>query len=309
MAFVSDETLNPAQQQVIELLGKGGGVPDFPATIAAELRAVIDEALAPYTADIGDETLWVSKRSLASLHGCEAHFVATQDNFEWSLPVVLGMVAHKAIELGINWNGEPFPRTLVDEAVARLIDNDRGVGKFLGGIGEGDQAQLRSDAVSRVAAFQECFPPLRLQWRPVTESPARIELLDGRVVLSSKVDLTLGAPGAKVIIDLKSGRVSAQHREDLRFYALVETLKLGRPPRKLATYYLDQARAHAEDVTEDLLEAAMRRTIDGVTKAIELRSGRTPTTAPGPPCRWCPIQTDCPAGVRFLSETDDGTGW
>lgn len=309
MVIVSDEILSPAQQQVIDLLGTAGGVPQFPPRLSGELWAELESAILPMADYIGDDTLWISKRALAGLHGCEAHYLATIDNFEWSIPVVLGMVAHKAIELSVHWTGEPLPRELVDDAVARLIDGDRQAGKFLGGLGDGDIAQLRSDAVSRVAAFQECFPPLKPQWRPVTESPARVDLLGGRVVLSGKVDMTLGRPGKKVIIDLKSGRVSPQHREDLRFYALVETLKIGLPPRKIATYYLDQARPHAEDVTEDLLEAALRRTIDGVIKAIELRAGRPATTQPGPACRWCPIQTDCPAGTAYLAESDDGSGW
>ena len=111
----------------------------------------------------------------------------------------------------------------------------------------------------------------------MTESRARVELLGGAVILSGKTDLSLGRPigsvANKVIIDLKSGRPSTTHREDLRFYALLETIKLGVPPRQLASYYLESARAHPEDVTVALLQSALRRTVDGIIKIVELAAG------------------------------------
>ena len=102
---------------------------------------------------------------------------------------------------------------LVDEAIARLIDAD-GVSmqRFLQGLSEGDRAELRGVAVDLVSRFQECFPPLKAAWIPVTESRARVELLGGALVLSGKTDLSLGRAAGlqanKVIIDLKSGRPS-----------------------------------------------------------------------------------------------------
>ena len=80
-----------------------------------------------------------------------------------------------------------------------------------------------------------------------------------------------GRESRKVIIDLKTGRVSQRHREDLRFYALVETLVRDVPPRKLATFYLDSAEPIVEDVTEGVLRTALRRTLDGIHRLIQLQ--------------------------------------
>ena len=176
---------------------------------------------------------------------------------------------------------------LVDEAIARLVDDDRqGIQRFLAGLGPGDRAELRGLAVDLASSFQECFPALRSAWIPVTESRVRVELCGGAVVLSGKTDLSLGRASGlaanKVIIDLKSGRPSLTHREDLRFYALLETMKLGVPPRQLASYYLESGRAHPEEVTVALLRSAVRRTIDGVTTMVELGRGDRP---PRPPAR------------------------
>jgi hypothetical protein len=137
----------------------------------------------------------------------------------------------------------------------------------------------------------------------------RVEV--GRLVLSGKVDLLLGRTrgneAGKVIIDLKSGGFHAAHLDDLRFYALVETLRLGVPPRLVAGYYLDEAAARPERVTEGSLRAALARTVDGVTAIVEIRhTAREPNRRPGPQCRWCPAAHDCEPGQAWLRERD---GW
>jgi hypothetical protein len=299
----------PAQQQVIDLLGRGADVV-FDPSLGQALADALEDGLAPLVPHLPDEALWIGKHDLATVHGCEAHFLATQDAFGWSIPTVRGTVAHKAIELSVHWRGDPSPMLLVDSALAILGDDERGAGRYLAGLDEVDRAQLRGEATDLTSKFLECFPPLKPQWYPVTESRARVELLDGRLVLGAKVDLTLGRANGttarKVIIDLKSGLASLAHREDLRFYALIETIRLGVPPRLLATYYLDAARAQPEEVTPDLLVAAARRTIDGVHKIVELQhAGREAQVRPGGACRWCPARASCPEGMVYLETTDN----
>jgi CRISPR/Cas system-associated exonuclease Cas4 (RecB family) len=306
---------NPAQQTVVELLGRSGVPIEFPAAIGTELERELEDALTPVAAELSaDDPLWVSKHALATVHACEAHHVAAASQpFEWNVPAARGTVAHKAIELGVHWQGEPEPMTLVDEAFARLIGDDRqGVQRFLSRLTSAERADLRGEAVDLVAAFQECFPPLKAAWVPVTESRVRVELCGSRIILSGKTDLTLGRSAGrianKVIIDLKSGRPALGHRDDLRFYALLETIKLGLPPRKLATYYLETGRPQPEEVTVALLRSAVRRTIDGVEKIFELAQvRREPGKAPGPACRWCPLLEACDEGQAELAhDVEDG---
>ncbi|MCH7790305.1 MAG: hypothetical protein IH940_12835 [Acidobacteria bacterium] len=110
----------------------------------------------------------------------------------------------------------------------------------------------------------------------------------------------------KVLIDFKSGRSMPSHLDDLRFYALVETLRIGTPPRRLATYYLDQGRFLPEDVTVDLLESTVSRVIASAERIVALAEfDGEPTESPGPACRWCAERDDCPSGQRFI-EDDPG---
>ena len=223
-------------------------------------------------------------------------------------------MAHKAIELSISWRGDPAASELVDEAIARLIASNDRISDYLGALGEGERAELHGEATERVSMFLECFPQLEARWRPVAESRLRADLNDDKIVLSGKVDLTVGrAEGTragKVLIDLKTGGFAPNHRDDLRFYALIETLRLGVPPRLLASYYLDGGRLQEELVSEDTLAVAFERVVAGADAAVALRhESREPVLRAGAPCRWCPRRSTCEVGRRHLEEQDELDGW
>ena len=308
--------LNPAQQEVLDQLGASrDDRPRFEVTLRHELRRELDDGLEPLLDSIvADDTLFIAKHLLGQVHGCERKFLAEEkEEFAWSVPIARGTIAHKAIELSIHWKREPEPLVMVDESLARLTDGTDGLGEFLRTCSEVERAELRAEANDRVVKFLECFPPLKPAWRPVTESRLRLELHDARIVLSGKVDLSLGqADGAragKVLVDLKTGGFSPGHLHDLRFYALIETIRLGTPPRRLATYYLDQGRFVPEDVTEDLLMSTVARVVDGAHRVVELRAGTDDVKIiPGPTCRWCPALPDCDEGLRHLDDEGDATG-
>ena len=304
---------NPAQAEVLAALGaRPHERPEFDPRLRAELRAELEDRLAPAAGRLPDgETLWVSKHLLSSVHGCEGFFLAREaEEFTWSTKTARGTVSHKAIELSVSWRGDPSAGELVDEALARLIASDDRISRYLGGLREGERAELHGEATERVNMFLECFPRLEPRWRPVAESRLRADLNNDRIVLSGKVDLTVGrAEGlraGKVLVDMKTGGFSPSHREDLRFYALVETLRLGVPPRLLATYYLDGGRLQQEAVGEPLLRGALERVVDGVEAAVALlHEGREPELKAGPPCRWCPQRDTCEVGRRHLEREDD----
>lgn len=309
--------LNPAQAEVLAALGaRPDERPAFDPRLRHALRAELEERLSPIAETVPDgEVLWVGKGLLSGVHGCEGLFLAREaEEFAWTPAIARGMVAHKAIELSLSWRGDPAPALLVEEAIARLVETDRSLGPYLAALGEGERAELHGEATERVSMFQECFPPLEPRWRPVPESRLRADLCADRIVLSGKVDLTVGrADGVragKVLVDLKTGGFSPGHIDDLRFYALLETLRVGTPPRLLATYYLDGGRLQEEPVTEGLLQATVERVVRGIAAAVQLRRGeRPPQLRPGPPCRWCPVAADCGPGRQWIEARDDADGW
>ena len=211
---------NPAQAEVLAALGaRPHERPEFDPRLRAELRAELEDRLAPVAARLPEgETLWVSKHLLGSVHGCEGLFLAQDaEEFAWSTQTARGTVSHKAIELSVSWRGDPSAGELVDEAIARLIASDARIGDYLGGLREGERAELHGEATERVNMFLECFPRLEPRWRPVAESRLRADLNDDRIVLSGKVDLTVGRGGGA------ARREGAGRPEDRRL--------LARPPR------------------------------------------------------------------------------
>lgn len=305
--------LNPAQQEVVDVLGAAReSWPRFEPDLRHHLRTALETATEPIIEDLGaNTTLWLSKHAVNQVHGCERRYMAELDDpFEWSVPLARGTVAHKAIELSIHWRGEPVPLAMVDEALARLEEGVDGFAQWLQAISDAELAELRAEVNDRVMKFLECWPPLKREWRPVTESRLRAEFFEQRLVLAGKVDLTLGqAKGlqaGKVLVDLKTGGFSPTHRDDLRFYALIETIRLGSPPRLLASYYLDQGRFVPESVTEALLESTLARVVGAVGKIVALRDGGLePTATASTSCRWCPALPGCETGQTWIDDAED----
>ncbi|WP_419842837.1 hypothetical protein [Candidatus Poriferisodalis sp.] len=318
--------------------------PAYAHSFATDLRIEIEAALAEHAEaarEIDSRGMWVSKRTLAGVFGCEARFLADERTpFEWSVPTARGTVLHKAVELCAyapsRREGRPMaPDEAVDAARRNLACED-GLGDFLAAASDSECAELKSNCVALLTRFSETFPPMLRAWRPAVEVRARQRLCGGAIVLSGKYDLTLGSPtplaghnmagggsaggavptaaeiepegrvrAGKVIIDLKTGARAGTDPEDLRFYALIETLTVGVPPLGIGSFYVAEGRIEHEAVTVDVLHGAVRRTVDGIGRLIALRAGKhEPQRHPGPPCRWCPISADCEPGQRWLSELD-----
>jgi hypothetical protein len=287
-------------------MGLGQARPTFGRDLAKELRADLRRALEAVDERLGlaGIELHISKSGLSQVHQCERNW--SNPDFEWSTATARGWIAHKAIELGVFATGDRAPRDLVDMALDRQLQEQDDLGRWLLEAPAEEVAELRAEATNHVSAFEECFPPLKAKWRPRTECPVKHQI--GQVVLRARVDLALGRSegdrAGMLIVDFKTGRPYPAHMDDLRFYALVETLRIGVPPFRVASYYLDTATWHAEDITDDLLAITVRRVADGAVKMAELKlSEREATFTPGPACRWCSVRTAC-EGPATLEDAD-----
>ena len=129
------------------------------------------------------------------------------------------------------------------------------------------------EVVRKVTLFQGSFPPLRelrREMAPITELPVKAQLLGGALTLSGKIDLVLGVPdrlepsrATRLAVDLKTGGAWPEHAEDMRFYALLMTLRFGVPPYRVASLFLDSGEWQAEEVAEETLFHAADRVVVG----------------------------------------------
>lgn len=307
--------LNPTQQATLDALGAGDtdARAEFPADLGPRLRHDLEDGLAEAAASlVDDRPVIIAKRLLNGVHGCQAQYLDERTRpFEPSAPVVRGSIAHKAVELAVHWPGTPLPLDLVDAAVERVSASEHWAADFLLAADPAELAELRSATADLVTKFVECWPPLTAAMRPATEASLSAEICQGRIILKGQADLTLGQPvgsgtrARKIIVDYKTGGRSPDHRTDLRFYALVETLRLGVPPRLLVTSYLSSGTLEVEAVTTGLLDATVARVVDGVGAFLALRAGEIePRRRPSPACRWCALAEDCDEGQAYLNDSD-----
>lgn len=297
----------PAQRRTLEALRRRGEPVRFDAGAVGELVTDATAALEVLSRRLGGRSLVVSKHDVTGILGCEAHHVH-RDPFDWSARNASGSVVHRAIQLHLNWRGDPPPAQLVDEAIDRLTAEDSGLAAWLGACSSGDLADLRGFAIDAVTRFVESFPALQAEWAPVVEGRLRWPAA-GPIQFRGRVDLMLGRPlGAesrKVFIDVKTGARAMAHSHDLHYYALLETLTRLVPPRAVASLYLDAAEVVVEDLTMPVLAASMRRVLGATERLIEVHvEGRPPTKQPGWSCRWCPVADGCEEGQAWLDTAD-----
>lgn len=311
--MVSLDTLNPAQRETLAALGAGDRDAriEFPTSLAGELRSSIETALNGHVDHLEKiRPLIVTKRLLAGMHGCQTRYLHEQDQpFELSVPIVRGTVAHKALELSVHWPTAALPLELVDAAISLIAQDDHWAGDWVAGLEPADHADLRSKAAEMVSQFLETWPPLTPAMRPSTEVRISTPLCDGAIVCKGQADLMLGQPigsgsqARKIIVDYKTGGHSPEHRADLRFYALVETLRVGVPPRMTVTAYLNSATRETEVITTDILFATAARVTDGIITQLALDAGQQePARRPSPMCRWCDLLPDCEPGQASMDE-------
>lgn len=305
------------------LLGVKGSRPEFDPDIATELRDRLETDLAETAAELVErDRLVIAKYDLQNIHACEGLYAGKlYEQFEWTIENTRGKIVHRGVQRQIVSGYAYEPLDLADQALTQFIEEDDvyGPSEFLRTLDAGAREDLVGEAADALTKFVMDWPPIQRSWRPRVESAVGAPLCGGRIELRGRVDLALGSPEGNranvFIVDFKTGRENDHHIQDARFYALIETLARGTPPYRVATYYLDSGTYRSEDVTLDVLEVAVRRTVAGARAIhrIQTETGYRPELRPNPLCRFCPRLTDCEPGTihmtkprdPFLQEIDD----
>ncbi len=295
--------LTPAQRRSLEGLIGLGERPSFPSDLVPRLRDRIEETARAFPLP---QPLWLGKSALSDLGRCPGLFEAVRAGerapFAYTPRFAAGKLAHKALELDIAGREEREPHGLVEVAADRLVE-DEAFRAYWDQLTPLRRDEALMDAAKTLELFRSTMPPLRRMRRdlsPSTEWTVRAELLGGALVLSGTIDLVLGAaipePGrsSRLALDFKTGRAWPEHAEDMRFYALVLSLRFGVPPYRVATLYLESGEWQAEDVDERTLERAADRVVEAVRAAAAAQAGRSLPLQPGPYCTWCPRSATCP---------------
>jgi PD-(D/E)XK nuclease superfamily len=296
------------QRRTLELLIGAGERPTFPPDLHVRLRDRIEAAVRGLEPP---EPLFLTKARLTDAGRCQGRFDAALRRegppFQHAPATAGGLLVHKAIELEVGAREEPDAHALVGVAADRLASSDEAFARYWSAMGTLERDELLMRAMAAVVLFRETFPPLRplrSELAPMVEWRMRAELSGGALILDGRVDLSLGrqhGPAAgRLLIDLKGEGAWPEHAEDLRFYALVHTLRFGVPPYRVATVFLVSGEWQLEDVDERVLAHAADRVVAAARSAAALAAGREPDLVPGRYCAWCPRRAACPAAAADL---------
>jgi PD-(D/E)XK nuclease superfamily protein len=298
--------LTEPQRRTLDRLIGTAPRPSFPPDLGRALRARIEDRVRGLNLA---EQLWLGKEKLNDHGRCEGKFLSAvlgeAPPFEHSPKSAAGVLLHRAIEVDVGAREALDPHEIASRAADRLSEREERFSEYWRDLDVAAQDEQLMEVVRGVTLFQASFPPLREMRReltPVSELGVKSELADGALVLSGKIDLVLGAPdradptrATRLAIDLKTGGAYPEYPEDMRFYALVMTLRFGVPPYRAASFFLDSGEWQAEDITLEILEHAADRVVAAVTAAGSLSAGAEPSLVPGPYCGWCPRAERCPA--------------
>jgi hypothetical protein len=284
------------------LRGQGTTRPTVDPGLAGGLRDWLEDGLADAAAEVSPEAgpVRVSKDALTGVLTCEAHLVARR-----TAPRVIseemarGSLVDALFRQWVTTGRVDDPWADAMSAVEVGGDPD-GIAGFVASMADERRQVLAEEIAEHAAGIVARWPVPSPMWLPRTQERVVVPLVGGRVVMNGVVDLAFGGPAGErasvCVVELKSGRRRVEHRGDLHFYALLETLRSGAPPFRIATYYTRTGELDVEAVSEDVLVSALQRVLAGAVKLCRLAAGTEPARSPNGLCAWCSDLPRCEPG-------------
>src|SRR5918992_1691453 len=174
--------LTPVQERALaDLMASDVPRPTFSRDLPQRLGTLLERLAAPTLSALPEgERIVLSKSGLTNLHArCEGLYLANavgEGVFEFSLPLAIGKLVHKAIEADVV--GERLGESeLVEKALRRLVSTEPDFELFVGALDAIERSELLGEAIRRVVLFRGTLPPLQKAWAPVPELRVKHELL------------------------------------------------------------------------------------------------------------------------------------
>ena len=278
------------------------------------LREMLDAAAVRATAGVADadRPLLLSKESMRRVLACERHHALTPTGTSLHEPVVRGMVLDRLLHHHVHGSGPPPGAggallVAVDALVAERADD---VVAWLdapeGGLACRDRLE---EASEELAGALGSWGPIDPAWWPRCEERVRVDLGGGSVRASARLDLAVGGPPTSVplvVVEVKSGTFSQEHRDGLFWYALLVALRHGRPPAAVVAWSPSSG-TWSQPVDAGVLRSAALRAERAITSLGALAAGREPVPTPGRACRWCAVRAECDVAADDLEDDLDAS--
>ena len=312
VAVLADERLS-GQALLDRIRGLGIERPAIEPARAEEVREALETSVLPWIDQVpADVVVRVNKNAIREVLTCERRLVARHAAPPPNSPeLVRGRLLDRLFVQRVH-GVAVGPEPVGDALQASLADGDTSLQDEWNALSDGDQSEVREAVRSAADGLDERWPALPPNAFIRLQEPLRVDLAGGRVVLSGRVDLMVGAPSSThvgtTIIDAKSGRWSYNDSADAGFYSLLETVRHGAPPFQAGTYYLRDGTLDLSVADLDWIDRALARTTDAIARLMRLAAGESPGVTPNGLCPWCPAIIWCAEGRRFVNR-DDADNW
>jgi hypothetical protein len=239
--------------------GLAGGLRSWLEDGASELVAVRGEDAPPLF--LGPRLLWDASTAAVGAAMVEP---ASLENAVYPVELVQSCLVRALFRQMVTTGqvGDP----MADALNALRVDPGRvDMVRQLDAMNHKERASLAASLQTHVAHLVNLTPRFAAGWLPRTHDRVAIPLAGGRVVLGGVFDLLVGAPirGTATLcaVGLTTGGRWAQARMALHYLALLETLRSGTPPFRVALLHSALGRYGVEDMLEEHLLAIVAHVV------------------------------------------------
>ncbi len=244
----------PASELLERLRGRLGVRPTVDPNLAGGVRAWLEDGIFERFGAQGPTRLRLTSTDVAPgaatsgvvprLRGAlVAHLVTLH---------VAGAEVHHAAELAV---GAMRASGHEDHLVAELEQLD-----------EDELARLRGEVAAHDQVLRNALCELPPRWSPRCGVRLALALAGGRVHCSGRVDLAIGTRGGShagsCLVDVTTSQLDARHDTLCRYLALLETLRTGEQPLRVAVLSTTDGTCLVEDVDAGLLADAVADVLD-----------------------------------------------
>jgi hypothetical protein len=257
------------RDDVLALLRHGSGPrPRFDPGLAGGLRAWLEDAACAVVTARGEDApaLFLGPRRF---FGAPASADVDADAEPFPPPLVTACLVHALFRQIVTTGAVGDP--LRDGVDALSVEPSRAeLVRHIGSLPEAEREALSASLAVQVQHLIDLTPRFAPGWLPRTHDRLAIPLAGGRVVLCGVFDLLVGAPVAGTsslcAVGVTSGGPWARARRVLHYVALLETLRSGHPPFRLALLHAAAGRCRVEDVWEEHLGAVVSHLVQRLSE-------------------------------------------
>ncbi len=225
--------------------------PQFDPGLAGGLRAWLEDAAYDATSARSDHAtpLVLGSRQLLGSVTPENKTGATSRIVGRLVHVLFRQLVHGADVTDPFDDGLEALRTTGDQAAVRELES----------LDAQSRQSIATTVARHVTNLADLVPHFAPGWMPRTDDYVAIPLAGGRVVLHGVFDLLVGVPRTRTAslcaLGLSTGGPWDRERRSLHFLALLQSLRSGTPPFRVALFESASGRYGVEDIREEHLGA------------------------------------------------------